>query len=58
MKIAPSGTSFPTDTRNTDISVNETHQYIMPDDYVLEYDNAMLDYDHEFTDAMNFISNL
>jgi hypothetical protein len=58
MKIAPSGTSFPTDTSNTDISVNETHQYIMPIDYVLEYDNAMLEYDHEFTDAMNFITNL
>ena len=58
MKIAPSGTSFPTDTSNTDISVNETHQYIMPIDYVLEYDNAMLEYDHEITDAMNFISNL
>lgn len=38
MKIAPSGTSFPTDTSNTDISVNETHQYTMPIDYVLEYD--------------------
>ena len=58
MKIAPSGTSFPTYTSNTYISVNETHQYIMPIDYVLEYDNAMLEYDHEITDAMNFISNL
>lgn len=58
MKITPPGTSFPPDTSNTDTSVNETHQYIMPTDYVLEYDNAMLEYDHELTDAMNFISNL
>lgn len=24
----------------------------------IEYDNAMLEYDHEITEAMNFISNL
>ena len=58
MKITPTGTSFPTDTSNADINVDETNQFILPINFMLEYDNAMLEYDHEMTDAMNFISNL
>ena len=58
MKITPTGTSFTTDTSNTDIVVDETNQFILPINFMLEYDNAMLEYDHEMTDAMNFISNL
>ena len=58
MKITPTGTSFPMDTSNTDINVDDTNQFILPINFMLEYDNAMLEYDHEMTDAMNFISNL
>ena len=58
MKITPTGTSFPIDTSNTDINVDDTNQFILPINFMLEYDNAMLEYDHEMTDAMNFISNL
>ena len=58
MKITPSGTSYAIDTSTADISVIPTQQFIMPIDYMLEYDNAMLAYDHELTDAMNFIFNL
>ena len=58
MKITPTGTSFPTDTSNANINVDETNQFILPINFMLEYDNAMLEYDHEMTDAMNFISNL
>ena len=58
MKITPSGTSHAIDTSTADISVITSHQFIMSIDYMLEYDNAMLEYDHEVTDAMNFISNL
>ena len=61
MKVTPTGTSFSANTPNTsnsDIILNKTQQYISPINFMLEYDNAMLEYDHELTDAMNFISNL
>ena len=58
MKITPTGTSFPIDASNTDINVDDTNQFLLPINFMLEYDNAMLEYDDEMTDAMNFISNL
>ena len=61
MKVTPTGTSFPSNTPNTsypDIILNKTQLFISPINFMLEYDSAMLDYDHELTDAMNFISNL
>lgn len=41
MKITPTGTSFPIDTSNTDINVDDTNQFILPINFMLEYDNAM-----------------
>ena len=58
MKITPSGTSHAIDTSTADISVVPSHQFIMGIDYMLEYDNAMLEYDHELAESMNSISNL
>ena len=61
MKITPTGTSYPlsqTTCASSDIPIDNTDHFSPPIDYMLEYDNAMLEYDHEITDAMNFISNL
>ena len=61
MKITPTGTSHPLIVSNnapSDISLDNTKHFISPIDFMLEYDNAMLEYDHEITEAMNFISNL
>ena len=60
---APSDMSniAPSDISNndpSDISLDNTNHFISPIDFMLEYDNAMLEYDHEITEAMNFISNL
>ena len=61
MIITPTGTSYPLiqSTRApSDITIDDTNDFIPPIDYMLEYDNAMLEYDHEITDAINFIANL
>ena len=67
--ITPTGTSHPLIVTNnaisdisnngpSDISLDNTNHFISPIDFMLEYDNTMLEYDHEITEAMNFISNL
>ena len=61
MKSVPTGTlenSNSTNNNISDIEVNETSDMIPEIDFMVEYDNAMLEYDHEITEAMNFIANL
>ena len=65
MKIIPTGTSetlsenaAPGSTDNDDIVLDELSGVIPGLNAILEYDSAMLQYDHEITEAMNFIANL
>ena len=61
MKSVPTGTlEYPNNANNNiiDIEVNETSDMIPEIDFMVENDNAMLEYDHEITEAMNFIANL
>ena len=60
MKNAPSGTTYSVDqvNDNLDIAIDDTNQFMTNIDFIQEYDNAMLEYNHDFTDAMNFISDL
>ena len=53
MKVIPTGTPDFNDIVFDEISVE-----IPEINYASEYDNAMLEYDHEITEAMNFIDNL
>lgn len=63
MKIIPSGTSESCSSIDSsidpaDIALNELTGEIPGLNVMLEYDVAMLAYDHEITEAMNFIANL
>ena len=60
MKNAPSGTTYSVDQTNDnlDMASDDTNQFMTNIDFIQEYDNAMLEYNHDFTDAMNFISDL
>ena len=61
MKSVPTGTLENSNNANnniSDIEVNETSDMIPEIDFMVEYDNAMLEYDHEIREAMNFIANL
>ena len=55
MKSVPTGTiEYSNNTYNdvTDIEVNETTDSIPEINFMIEYDNAMLEYDHEITEAI------
>ena len=61
MKIIPTETSessIPSSIDSADLVFNELTGEILGLNVLLEYDSAMLAYDHEITDAMNFIANL
>ena len=56
MKVIPTGTSS-TSSHNSvdfsDIALDETNGEIPAINFILEYDSAMLEYDHEITEAIN-----
>ena len=61
MKIVPTGTSessVSTSIDTADVALDELTGEIPGLNVMLEYDSAMLSYDHEITEAMNFIANL
>ena len=61
MKVAPTGTSENNSACEDiviDYTADDVNASVPEMDCVLEYDNAMLEYDHEITQAMNFIANL
>lgn len=62
MKIVPTGTVDHSNdidiSNNNDIVVDESSRLIPEINFMLEYDNAMLEHDREITEAMNFIDNL
>ena len=62
MKIVPTGTvdhlNDIDNINNNDIVVDETSSLIPEINFMLEYDNAILEHDREITEAMNFIDNL
>ena len=62
MKIVPTGTVDHSNdidnSNNNDIVVDETSRLIPEINFMLEYDNAMLEHDREITEAVNFIDNL
>ena len=56
MKSVPTGTVEYTDNNSNngrDIVISETSRVIPELNVILEYDSAMLEYDHEITEAMN-----
>jgi hypothetical protein len=61
MKLIPTGTSkapFDESPEVLDIELDEESGIVSSINFLLEYDNAMMEYDHEITEAMNFIANL
>ena len=61
MKITPTETSessIPISINSADLALNELTGEIPGLNVMLEYDSAMLAYDHEITAALNFIANL
>ena len=61
MRVIPTGTSA-TSSHNSvdfsDIALEETNGEIPAINFMLQYDSAMLEYDHEITEAMNFTESL